>query len=81
MIPHPLIRTGFDFELQFGGPYFLSIIQAAYDAGLIPQTVDLTPGNPVAVQRPHDAFVLTGQDEVNLAVSYSGFYTLCRSVF
>lgn len=71
MIDNTRIKSGYDVEVLLGADYFLTIFQAAHEAGQIPASFQVAQGDQlitVTVARPHDAAILQG-DDANLELT------------
>lgn len=68
MIDHTRMATGFDYEILFGGEFFLAIFDALYAAGALPRNVPLG-GVTATLEAPTSVAVLPPGEDGDLVVA------------
>ncbi|MEO8083571.1 MAG: DUF3892 domain-containing protein [Ardenticatenales bacterium] len=68
MIDHTRMATGFDYEILFGGEFFLAIFDALYAAGALPRSIPLG-GVTATLEAPTSVAVLPLGENADLAVA------------
>lgn len=69
MIDHTQIRTGFDIEVLLGGDYWLTILQGAHAAGVIPSQIETDSGGVILLGAPTAVRVIADRDDADIEVT------------